>query len=541
MSSIDGLLSHGEKKVTRTKSVAMKKAPVKSATQRIQKKPVQTQPNRRLNNGATQIKVKTSSAETPEKTAQKREDFLEPVQSFDFDLSSEDIQEDLKKEKKEKKKGDKKKKKRCIILVSVFSVLAILLAVALIWGNDLIARITGGKSGIWDLAGLMSEQYVDLKTDSKGRTNILVFGTSGYDMSGSEGDGTHDGAQLTDSIMMVSLDQITGDIAMVSLPRDLKAGATCTATGKVNEVYWCANPNGDNEEAGATALMNKVTEIFGTEFQYYAHVDWAALTTVVDAIGGITVTLDEDIEDYYYTKTVIPAGVPTTLNGEEALGLARARHGTALGDFSRGNSQQKILMAIKDKVVSEGIDLTRATDLINAVGDNIRTNFSLEEVKTGVHLLSNIDLSSMRQVPILDWEQGINLMTTANIGGISYVVPTAGVGNYAEIQQYIAKMFDSDPAIREDPTVEILNGSEETGVAGAEQEKLTEANFIVEGIGDAPTSDFSGVSIYVINGAKVGSKKKLEEIYGVSAKGAEELPAGVAQNADFVIIIGNKE
>ena len=55
-------------------------------------------------------------------------------------------------------------------------------------------------------------------------------------MEGEEGNGVHDGAQLTDSIMAISLDQNTGDIAMLSLPRDLKASPTCTASGKFTEV-----------------------------------------------------------------------------------------------------------------------------------------------------------------------------------------------------------------------------------------------------------------------------------------------------------------
>lgn len=542
MSSIDGLSSRSEKRRLATDVVRKKQNGVA--------KPKQPKPRR-------QMDISGPKKPLPQ---QKREDFLEPVKSFDFDLSSEDLEKkpvtkkseelkigdeilaiDNKKKKKSKKEKPKnKKKKRIIILSCVLGVLAILVAVILIWGNDLISKLTGGNSGIWDLSGLISEEYVDLKTDSKGRTNILVFGTSGYDMSGSEGDGTHDGAQLTDSIMIVSLDQFTGDIAMASLPRDLKAGATCTGTGKVNEVYWCANQSGTNEEAGARALMDKVTEIFGVDFQYYVHVDWAALTTVVDSIGGITVTLDEDINDYYYTKTVIAAGVPTTLNGEQALGLARARHGTTLGDFSRGNSQQKILIAIKDKILSEGIDITRALDLVNALGDNVRTNFSLEEVKTGVHFLSQFDLSSMRQVPILDWGNGIKYMTTANIGGISYVIPTAGVNNYAELQAYIAKMFDSDPAVREDATIEVLNGTEESGVASGEREKLKEAGIEVKTIGDAPAGEYSGTTIYAMNEDKPGTKARLEKHYGVQAKSVAELPAGVVSDCDFVIIVGNQ-
>ncbi|RKH89146.1 hypothetical protein D7Y04_43535, partial [Corallococcus sp. AB038B] len=118
---------------------------------------------------------------------------------------------------------------------------------------------------------------------------------------------------MTDSIMMISLNQNTGDIVMLSLPRDLKASPTCTATGKINEVYWCNNMYGGNEAAGAQALMNEVGSILGVDFQYYAHLNWGSLVQIVNTLGGITVTLDEDISDYYYTGAVFEAGVPYTI------------------------------------------------------------------------------------------------------------------------------------------------------------------------------------------------------------------------------------
>ena len=176
---------------------------------------------------------------TPQSSA---EDFLQPIQAFDFDeqtgeLKAADPSETTNKPKKAKKMHKKpvSKKRKIITGILLFIVLILLGGVIwfILWGNDIIAKITGGQGNIFDL---FTENYVDLKTDENGRTNILAFGTSGYNMDGDEGNGTHDGAQLTDSIMVISLDQKTGDVAMLSLPRDLKASSTCTATGKINEI-----------------------------------------------------------------------------------------------------------------------------------------------------------------------------------------------------------------------------------------------------------------------------------------------------------------
>ena len=74
--------------------------------------------------------------------------------------------------------------------------------------------------------------------------------------------------------------------------------------------------------------------------------------------------LNEGIYDYYWTGAVYEPGIAYTLNGEQALGLARARHGTASGDFTRGASQQKILIGIKDKVLP-AVNLVVMHSLVN--------------------------------------------------------------------------------------------------------------------------------------------------------------------------------
>ena len=519
MKSIDGLKSRDEKQKTIT---------VKKTSTPI-KKPIV-------------IEVKEDKKETlaPQQT---REEFLEPVKSFDMDINSEEIKEEIKnesrKDKKKKNQGKKHHTARWIFL-TIFILLAGAVTVLMVWGNDIISKITGGKSGIWDALSFISEDYVDLKTDENGRTNILIFGTSGFDMNGTTGnDGhQHDGSQLTDSIMVVSLDQKTGDVAMTSMPRDLKAGLTCTATGKINEVYWCNNQDGNDEKAGADALRQKMEDLLDIQIQYYAHVNWETVSAIVDAVGGITVTLDFDIDDRDYTGIQIPAGVPTNLTGIEAVNLARARHGTIGGDFTRGDSQQKILMAIKDKAIENGVDLTQALNIINSLGDNLRTDISLDEIKTGIHLLEFLNLDNMRQVLLMDYENDLYYLKTANINGISYVIPAAGESNYGEIQKYIDKMFSSDPTVYEDATIEILNGTEESGVAAAEKEKLKEKHITATIIGDAPEGQYEDTKLYDLSGDKPGTKSRLEDFYDTTALGEADLPEGIQSNCDFVIVVG---
>ena len=439
--------------------------------------------------------------------------------------------------KKEKKPKSKKRKIIARILIGLLVLIIGAAIVFILWGNDIIAKITGGQGNVFDLLTFIEETYEPLKTDENGRTNILAFGTSGYNMEGDEGNGKHDGAQLTDSIMVISLNQETGDIAMLSLPRDLKASPTCTATGKINEVYWCNNISGDNEQAGAEALMTEVGSILGIDFQYYAHLNWGSLVQIVNILDGITVTLDEDISDYYYTKAVFKAGEEYTIDGEQALGLARARHGTTSGDFTRGASQQKILIGIKDKILAKDLTLTDIIDLATTLGDNLRTNFSIEEMKTLAHLTTDFDFDTMRQLSLI---KPTNYMTTGTINGISYVLPVGGAGNYTNIRKYVTKMLDNDPRVYEDASILVLNGTEEVGIASAEVNQLEEDGYINIEAGDAPTSDYIGqYTLYALNDNAPGTKKLLEKKYHLTAKPAEELPEGISKDYDFVIVLGN--
>ena len=439
--------------------------------------------------------------------------------------------------------GDAKapRKKHKGLRIALIVILVLLLgggAVLLIWGDAIISRLTNGNSGIWDTIAAVVSEEVPFETDENGRTNVLVFGTEGYDMNGTVAGGQHDGAQLTDSIMVVSFDQETKDVAMVSLPRDLKVGACMV--GKINEVFSCNNADGTNEEAGALALAETVEEVLGLQIQYWAHVNWASLIEIVDTLGGITVTFDEDIYDPGYTGVSATAGVPITLNGEQALAFARARHGTQGGDFTRGNTQQKIVMAIVQKVIDNGVGVTEAFSLLNILGDNLRTNFSAENIKSGVKLASGFEVGAMRQIKLVDYENQVYYLTTPTINGISYVTPTAGDGNYSEIRELVAQQTSSDPVVREGAVLAVYNGTEGYGVAGAEREALEAAGFTVETVGDTAVGNCTErYCVYVLNDEKAGTRAALEERYGVTARPGAELPADIwAGTADFVVIVG---
>ena len=523
-------------------------APVKSA-------PAESVVKNTTFSGARSIRKATISEKEAEKInreegrlvrSQSIDEFLGPVNAFDgLDDGPQVERKKIKRKKPLRDEGleEKKPKKKKSGFFKWFRRLFILLilcgvAFGFAWSNGLISKLTGGQSNIFSAIGAALSPDVELKKGENGRTNVLVFGTSGYEMEGSG----HDGAQLTDSIMLVSFDKESSDVVMISLPRDLYVGNTCTATGKVNEVYWCANPDDKNEAGGAKALQETVKNILGVDTQYYVHVNWGALVQVVDALGGVTVTLDESIADYW-TNTFINEGVATTLNGEQALGLARARHGTEQGDFTRGNSQQKLIIALQQRVLEQKIDVGQALGLISAVGDNLRTNFTVEEVKSMVHLAADVNISGMRQVALTNPETGVYYVNTTEMNGISYVVPSAGTTNYTAIRKLVAKEFSTDLATREGANILVLNGSGVSGVASKERDSLEANGFVVGAIDDAPDGEYPAhYYLYDITAKCPGTLASLQKRYNVAATAAETLLEGInAKGFDFVVIVGSPD
>ncbi len=395
-----------------------------------------------------------------------------------------------------------------------------------------------------------------LKKDEYGRSNILLFGTSEDSIAHQE----NGAGGLTDSIMVVSVDQQKKNAVMFSVPRDLWVdyGRDCMAgySGKINSLYECAK-DGTSDQAGADALKDKVGEIFDIDIQYTAKVNYSALKDAVNAVGGITVAIDsEDPRGIYdpnfdwqcnrrCNMVKWPNG-PADLDGEHALALARARnaaggYGLGGGNFDREQYQQKIIVAIKEKAASAGTltNPVAVAGLIDSVGKNVVTNFETSEIKTLVEVAGGIDKTNIRSISLVDGTKP--LVTTGNISGQSIVRPVAGLDDFSAIQAYIQRQFvGSSQASEEDSTVEILNGSDYSGVAGKKETELESKGIIITSIGDTATQrSFAPIQWYDLSGnSKPDTAKKLQAAIGKASSGSS-LPSGVQSDADFVIILGN--
>lgn len=444
--------------------------------------------------------------------------------------------------KRSRKKVSKGKIVKWIVIVIILAILGVVgyLAVK--------AFLAGGKVFNGNPLDIITTK-TRLAEDDNGRTNILIFGTSGYTMD----EDAWDGAMLTDSIMVVSLDQDNNDAYMMSLPRDLYVRNNCPAlgktSGKLNEVFYCAYTTDKDEVAGAEALMAKSGEILGLDIQYYIHADWTALVQAIDAVGGVDVTIEsDDPRGIYDSSTGIKYanGEVAHLDGEKALALARARnhnygdYGLAGGNYDREKNQQKILAAFQQKAMSAGtlLNPVAVNNLIDSLGNNLITSFETGHVQTLIDIASNLQADHIKQLPFVGRDDGgPNLIATYAPNG-TYLgeAPVAGVYDYSEIQAYVAQNLSSDPVVMEGATIDVLNGSDQAGLAAKKAEELEDDNYTIGSIDNAPASTTESVTIYQLNSGMTNTATALKDKYGVEPIQGEL--TGYYTTADFVIIFG---
>ncbi|MCX6809574.1 MAG: LCP family protein [Candidatus Berkelbacteria bacterium] len=370
-----------------------------------------------------------------------------------------------------------------------------------------------------------------------GITNILLLGKGGEN---------HPGGQLTDTIQLIRLRQSDDAVAMVSIPRDLRVSIPGDGQSKINEAYttgFNAEKNKDKKsDAGAKLSSQVVQNITGVPIHYYLTVDFVGFKDLVDKLGGVTVNVDQDLNDPYYPKDYfngdtyrktdayapfsIKKGVQS-LNGETALKYARSRETTS--DFDRAKRQQKLILAIKEKMLSLGIlaNPVKVSDIISSLGSHVKTSMNISEIKDLMSLSEKIDKANIINKSI-DNNPKDGLLVSTSEGGY-YLVPKTG--NFNEIQRFFKNIFEISSAADENFTVEVYNGTDRTGIANKFAEDLKSSGLNVTKI-ETNKEQIGTTTIYT---ASKGSKT-LEIISGKlpNAKIATYETKGVIK-----IILGN--
>ncbi|WP_307804967.1 LCP family protein [Streptomyces sp. VRA16 Mangrove soil] len=218
----------------------------------------------------------------------------------------------------------------------------------------------------------------------KGVLNVLVLGSDSR--SGKEnkklGGGDSGGAR-SDTAMVLHLNADRTKATVVSIPRDtlVERPACPTESGGTTAVAYNVMFNSAYSLGGPVCAVKTVETMTGVRMDHYLEVDFAGFARLIDALGGVDVTTDEDIDDDL-SQLHLKAG-DHHLDGKTALAFARTRHGVGDGsDLGRIKLQQQLVKALVEQVAGSGLltSPTRLYEIADAATGSLTTDTGLDSL-----------------------------------------------------------------------------------------------------------------------------------------------------------------
>ena len=428
----------------------------------------------------------------------------------------------------------------------VLTVLTLLLGGFLLFKG--IIKLNKVFKGGGDAAALSADVKPELlKGEGDGRVNILLLGKGGPG---------HAGADLTDTIIVASVDPVNKTSTLVSIPRDLWVSVPGAGSSKINAVYANAKNRSLNsskdaaqaERAGMDAIQQTLGQVLGIPIHYYGMIDFEGFKQAVDVVGGVDIDVPAElaVTEYLWDSTTgknyhlkVPAGVQH-FDSTKALYFSRSRHTSTRGDFDRAERQRLFIQALSQKILSAGTytNPVKISQLMSAFGDHVSTDLSISNALRLVEIGNGMDMTKMQSIGLADPPN--NYVRTDNVDGQSIVRPTIGLGDYSEIQNYIRNTLKDPYLAKEDARIAVLNGTSTPGLATKKADELRSYGYNVTVVDDAPTSDYASTLFVDITGGKkpfTASYLK-KRLGGIQTTSKLPDPAIVTQDIDFVVILG---
>jgi len=292
------------------------------------------------------------------------------------------------------------------------------------------------------ISHLISKQGEKIKGEEEDRINILLLGVGGYG---------HQGSLLTDTIILASIKPSTKQVAFISIPRDL-------AVEYPGNYYWRKINNaiafGQEMEypgGGEALAIDLAQQVTGQKIHYYGRVDFTGFKEIIDGVGGIKVNVEKSFTDYSYPtedygyQTISFSAGEQIMDGETALKYVRSRHGTngEGSDFARAKRQQKVLMALKDKITSFStlINAKKISEILNTLGNHTKTNMEIWEMLRVYRLIQGVNQSNIITAVLDNGPNGL-LKNTTGLNGAYILVPRAE--DFSEIHKLCKDIFEQN-------------------------------------------------------------------------------------------------
>lgn len=373
-------------------------------------------------------------------------------------------------------------KKMWFKIAAALVVALVVVGGVLAWKTDNVLKKISDGGLLEGLSRSIPGVNDDVKGEVEGRINILLLGMRGADLPG--------GGNLADTIILASVLPKENKVAMISIPRDLYVVVPGTGDRqKINAVHAYGEQKGEGQ--GMEDMKTAVSEVTGLPVHYAVRTNFAGFKQLVDAVGGIEVTLSQPFDESmqfnqehvcdsfftiptgkfeektvkYFSKTMqtyktrvvasyplcnapqdtlecggsfkLPAG-KQTLNGEQALCFARSRYATS--DFERAKRQQEIIQLVKDRLMSAGTltDFGKVNDIMDSLGNNVRTDMKSWEIKKLYGIYSGMNNPQVYRRVLENSEEG--LLYNPPQGDAGYILLPIG-DNYDKIRDMAKNIF----------------------------------------------------------------------------------------------------
>jgi LCP family protein required for cell wall assembly len=385
------------------------------------------------------------------------------------------------------------------------------------------------------------------KWDGGSRINILFVGLRGGDPLEA------DCPFCTDTLILLTVDPLTKTAGMLSIPRDMWVNIPGFGYSRINTA-WTLGRGSKLPGGGPALTMRTVSHFIGVPVDYYVQVDFDTFIDIIDMLGGVDVYNDETLildpvsHGKDFPKVKLTCCGLRHLNGRVALAYARCRYekqGCTDGDIGRARRQQKVIFAIREKVLNPenfpGL-IAQAQQLYSTFSAGIQTNLALDDAIKLVVLMRDVPRESIRDEVINNKMLGLgNVVLGGQNASILRPIPDQirilrdQIFTVSGPLSPMATGYPTDLMQADRARIRVLNGTSTSELDTRTGGYLSQLGMLVTEYGDTKVATRTTILLY---SPKLYALRYLLDTFGITRSSQILIKSDPSQTVDIEIRLG---